>query len=47
MSNLSFLAEVAQAANSIHMSNSSCVLSDHVQHHMLCRSAMHYNLEVT
>ena len=46
INNLSFLAEVAQAANSVQMTNKQCVPSDHAQHHVLHRSAMHHNSEV-
>ena len=46
INNLSFLAEVAQAANSIHMSNSNYDSSDYVQHCMLRHLAIHNNSEV-
>ena len=46
INNLSFLAEVAQAANSMHVLNSNYNLSDYAQHCALCHSAMYHNSEV-
>ena len=46
INNLSFLAEVAQAVNSMCMSNSNYNLSDYVQNDVLHHSAMHHNSEV-